>query len=319
MEEQADKNLEKPLIVSTDKKTVDKRTALIYIGASVLIVIVILIVVFWPRHNKLTVFTINGTAYNQSYVDPIASFPIKQLGEPATAEYKLIMNMLEYKTVATNLGILPSTDQINAQQASLNQSYPSFINTVSYKTWSSLVALDLAIQNELSTKYSNGYYQGYSYIFWFGNTVDAGPAYTPPNEGNKTIYNQDKNYALSRANYYLGELKAGKMTSQQVYKAVTADPQLTINSTDNLSAQFGTNDSVAWSDQVYYQDVINYVSSQHQTGLSGIRTGTITVKDPTVTKLDAYYYIVKIDKVGTSAATFKQDLTSLKVKYYGVN
>jgi hypothetical protein len=70
---------------------------------------------------------------------------------------------------------------------------------------------------------------------------------------------------------------------------------------------------------VYYQDVINYISSQHNTGLSSIREGTISVKDPTLSKPDAYYYVVKINKVGVSASEFKQSLNSLKVKYYGVN
>ncbi len=319
MEEQPDKNLEKPIIVSSDKKALDKRMATIYISGCALILIVILIIVFWPRHNSKTVFTINGTAYNQAYIDPIASFPIKQLGEPANTEYKLILNMLEYKTVATNLGILPSNSQINIQQASLNQTYSGFITLESYKTWSRLVALDLAIQNELNTQYNNGYYAGYSYIFWFGNTIDGGPAYTPSNEGNTTIYNQDKNYALDQANYYYEELKTNKMTEQQAYQAISANSRLMVNSKINQTVHFGTNNSIPWTEQVYYPQIVNYISSQHQLGLSSIKVGTITLQDPAVTNPDAYYYIVKVDKVGTSTSIFRDDLTLLKVKYYGVS
>jgi len=316
MEEPADKNLENPTIVSMDK-VASSRTLLI--SLSVGVVIIILIIVFWPRHNSQTVFTINGTAYNQSYIDPIASFAIKQLGEPANNEYKLILGMLENKTVASSLGITPSASQISAQQTLLNSEYSGYSSLTSYKTWSRLVSLDLAIQNELKTKYTNGDYEGFSYIFWFGNTIDAGPAYTPPNEGNQTIYNQDKTYALGRANYYYSELKDNKMTSQQVYQAVIDDPKLTINSTVNPSVHFGTNGAVSWTDQVYYQSVINYISSQHKTGLSGVMTGTITVKNPTVMKPNAYYYVININKSGISAATFRQDLNLLKVKYYGVS
>jgi|GEM_PF-4788356 hypothetical protein len=318
MEEQPNKNLENPTIVSMGKPaSTNNRTLVMSIGAGILIII--LIFVFWPRHNSKTVFTIDGTAYNQSYILPLASFPIKQLGEPANNEYKLLLNMLEYKTVAAKLGITPDSDQINTQQATLNQEYSGYSTLTTYKTWSGLVSLDLAIQNELSTQYSDGYYQGYSYIFWFGNTVEVGPAYTNPNAGNQSIYSNDKTYALNQAHYYYSQLTANKMTAAQVYSAVSINPQLEVNSTSNTSVHFGTNNSISWIDQVYYQDVINYVSSQHKTGLSAIRTGTITVKNPTVTKPNAYYYIVKIDRIGTSATIFKQDLNLLKVKYYGVS
>jgi hypothetical protein len=316
MEEPADKNLENPTIVSMGKAA-SNRTLIICLGAGILIVI--LIIVYWTTRNSKAVFTIDGTAYNQSYVVPLATFPIKQLNEPANSEYKLILNMEEYKTVASNLGITPPADQIMAQQVLLNQEYSGYTNLASYKAWSGLVSLDLAIQNELNTKYSDGDYQGYSYIFWFGNTVEVGPAFTTPNAGNQSQYTSDKTYALDQAKYYYGQLTANKMTTAQVYNIVSINPQLEVDSATNTSVHFGTNSSISWTDQVYYQDVINYVSSQHKTGLSGIKTGTITVKNPTVTKPDAYYYIVKIDKIGASAATFKQDLNLLKVKYYGVN
>jgi len=74
------------------------------------------------------------------------------------------------------------------------------------------------------------------------------------------------------------------MTTGKVYNLVSINPQLEVNSTSNTSVHFGTNNSISWQTRVYYQDVINYVSSQHKTGLSAIRTGTITVKNPTVTK-----------------------------------
>jgi hypothetical protein len=316
MEEPADKNLEKPTIVSMSNAA-SNRTLIICLGAGILIVI--LIIVFWTTHNSKAVFTIDGTAYNQSYVVPLATFPIKQLNEPANSEYKLILNMQEYKNVAANLGITPSADQLKIQQASLNQEYQGYTSLSSYKAWSGLVSQDLAIQNELNAKYINGDYEGYSYIFWFGNTVDVGPAYPTPNAGNQSIYTKDKAYALNQANYYYGQLKANKMTSAQVYKAVSANPLLTVDSIINPSVQFGTDSSNSWETQVYYQDVINYISSQRTTGLSSIKEGTISVKDPNLSKPDAYYYVVKINKVGVSASEFKQSLNSLKVKYYGVN
>jgi hypothetical protein len=227
--------------------------------------------------------------------------------------------MIEYKTVANNLHITTTASQLNTQQQVLNGEYGAFTKIPSYKTWSNLVAQYKAIQYKLSTQYQNNAYQGYSFIFWFGNTIDGGPTYTPPNADNTTIYNQAKTYALGRANYYYGQLKTNKMTLAKAYGAVVSDPKLLVNSISNPSVNFGTYIYLPWTTQVYYQDVINYIQAQKTTGLSSVKTGTIYAGSPNYQKKDAYYYFVNINKINVSPIDFNQALKSLKVSYRGAN
>ena len=114
------------------------------------------------------------------------------------------------------------------------------------------------------------------------------------------------------------------MSADQVLAAVKADPRLWSQNqpNSNLSARFGQEPSKNWRTQVFYGDIVDYISQQKSSGLSDIKTGKTGIKiNPTKAEdyAETYYYFVLLEKTGSTVikAEFNSNLNNLKAHYYG--
>lgn len=307
-----------------------------YLYVAIVAVLVLVGLGFWfyhmhkenhPGKNSGVVFVINGKSYTKTTVNSIIAYPLKLQSNNRDVLTKKAYNYLKREQAAQQLNIVPTSQEIS--QAELMNFGPKLSNQLQSLSWVRLVSYDAALQQNLYTN-NLSQYQGYSYIFWFGQALETGPAYTVPNFGNTQQVAQDRTYAKSRANYYYGQLKNGKMTASQVLKAVQDDPKLGYalpgNRSISQSTQFGSSSAKTWSEQVVYPDIIAYINSQSNSGLSSIRTGKIGVvplPNPKLSKdyADGYFYIVQLTsakKIPANTATnFTKTVNGIKAYYNG--
>jgi hypothetical protein len=305
-------------------------TQYFYVLAVIVLVLVVAVLLAGHRHtgnknsNQGGVFTINGKAYSKKTVSNIIAYALSLGGNKETLS-KEAYNYLIREQAAQQLNIVPPSNAIN--QAELTYFGPKLNSQLKSLSWIKLASYDAALQDELNGN-NLSQYQGYSYIFWFGQALETGPAYTVPNVGDQQVVSQDRAYAQKSANYYYNRLKNKTMSPDAVLAAIQKNAKLSFALPNNRfvsqSVQFGLNTSETWQEQVALPDITNYISDQSKPGLSGILTGKIgIVPVPKSPKdyADGYFYIVQLTAAkkipSVSVSNFTKTVNGIKAYYNG--
>lgn len=298
------------------KKTRPRRTPY-YLLAVILVVVIVLIWAFHHHKNSSSnnaVFTVNGQQYTQAEVKNIIAYPLKFHPTERDSLTMQLYNYIRRQQAAIKLNIVPNTSEIDqAELTDFGAAQKSNLNKI---PWIKYVSYDTALQQEISTN-NVGTYAGYSYIFWFGQDLEKGPAYTSPTYGNQSQIASDKAYAKSRADYYYGKLADKSITPAAALSSIQKDSKLSFALPNNKflsqSTQFSSSAQESWRSQVFYPDIANYIASQSKPGLSTVRTGQIYIGDGTNPKpsdyVDGYYYIVQLDQAEKAGLSNPNDFT----------
>jgi len=319
-------------LVSSDKRPKLNRK-IIFLVASLVAVIVVAggwFLVNQSRNKQSkpedkVLFIIDGREYRQSEVNQIIGSAVTK-GIKINEANKRTFEYLKSQTAAKKAGVEPSEDQI---KEAVDVLFSGKSNPSKDTNWGKMIAYDYALKKSLGQNLTQTT-QGYSYVFWFGDNIQYDyPQYdssmTIPRSsdaGNQDLMKQDKEYAQSQADKYHEALRKGTKNPEQVLKQIKADSRLSYsrNPGANMSVKFGAQDGKNWEVEVYYNDIVDFISKKAKAGLSEIQMGQVPLTDdssPTAKKADAFYYFVDLKKNDDAKASFELALKNLKAEYYG--
>ena len=149
-----------------------------------------------------------------------------------------------------------------------------------------------------------GYYEGYIYYFWYGNTVIGKvEGQVIPNYGDPKALEDDKNYAKNKANEIVNDLKNNKITTQKAVEILDNDKRLKLSDEGNGSIQFNTPygtqafTSGGIEDDGRKESVDRVLYSINEPGISEIGTVIADPGIPKSGKKEVAYFVIYIDKV----------------------
>ncbi len=147
----------------------------------------------------------------------------------------------------------------------------------------------------------SGYYEGYIFYFWFGNTiVNKVDGETIPNYGDPKTLEEDRNYAKQRAEEAIGQLKNGTITPQKLQENLKNDLRLALSDEANGSIFFSSNylGNEPTKDDGRAESVNSFLKNLTSPGISGI--GVINA-DPGIPKSgkkrEVGYFAIYLDVV----------------------
>jgi hypothetical protein len=130
---------------------------------------------------------------------------------------------------------------------------------------------------------------------------------------------KDKSYALQKATYFHDALKSGKVTPDAALASISGDPNLSQGYLPNCNLSVKLGDSnFSWLVQVQAPDVIKYIKSISQKGVSPVQTAELVNYGK---NMGTYYYFVDLSQTyatGTDASTFNKAVNTSKATYYGL-
>ncbi len=145
-----------------------------------------------------------------------------------------------------------------------------------------------------------GYYQGYIFYFWFGNTiVNKVEGENIPNYGDPKALEDDKNYAKQKADEAISKLKNSSITTQKLLENLNNDTRLKLNDETNGSIAFTADylDNQPQEDDGRIESVNNFIKNINKPGVSEI--GVINA-DPGIPKSgkkrEVGYFVVYLDE-----------------------
>jgi hypothetical protein len=101
--------------------------------------------------------------------------------------------------------------------------------------------IERIINGKLALAKSAGYYQGYVYNYWYGNTIiNKFPNEEIKDWGNNSVLESDKQYAKSKAENDRTRLKENKISPKALSIENNADARLALRDQDNGSGYFQT-------------------------------------------------------------------------------
>lgn len=267
------------------------------------------------------VFRVNGEEYTREELETLLTYPISK-GSSYDDSAKKAFEFYKVLSVADSMGVSVSDEDVESAKKALLQQEPS--EQAKQDPWINLASKAQAINLKIS-KDNPSALQGYSMVFWFGQKIEKSPESVralPDGFGDAQKIEEDKQYAKQRADYYYEQLKNGAITPEQVIEAIKQDHRISYNPDTGytFSTQFGTKSDISWRNQVFYQDIKDFLATDAKQGLNEVRLGKTGVngnQDDTET----YYYIVSLDKGSPSdvnaAKTFAESVKNLKAQYYG--
>lgn len=264
------------------------------------------------------IFKIGNKAYRKSTVENLIEPALLQ-GQDRTALIKQAHELLLIKQAATDAGINFTSNEIDPVRSNLR--FPDKSGQANNE-WADLVAFNLLLAQ--SKLFGDNGFKGYSFVFWFGHKIQKGFDQPPAGFGDPNLIAEDRKYALEKAEEYHQILKDNKNTADDIVKKIKEDPRLGYGQANSgFSGQFGNSTVINWEEQVYYQQIIEYVKSQTTSGLSELKTGKIAkVEDPQSDNdyAETFYYFVKLDEANIKSIDerLKDKLQSVKTKYYGL-
>ena len=286
------------------------------------IIIIVVLVLLRSHAQANAVFTIDGRAYGEKEVKDITSLAVKG-GESQDQAAKEAFYYLKRQHVAEKMGIKIDDEAVNKQ---IDDLFGKNNQKAKDSKWAKLVAYNDVLISRLDNLADNANVSGYVYIFFFGQQIERGPAYTPPYYGNKAIIARDKAYAKQQADDYHKALDSSKLTPEAAFKKLEADARLGWfnKKNSNPSGRFEGSDLVDYPDGLPV-DAANYLNSKNiQKGLSNIKIGN-TPANTTIDKPEAnefkptYYYFTLVKKLdrSQSRSKFNSDLKNLSAHYTG--
>lgn len=196
---------------------------------------------------------------------------------------------------ASDLGIITSGEQ--------DQKLLGFIMSSNPTADAAAEAVTRLIDARLTLVKTTGYYEGYLFNYWYGNTAVNWPAsYNVPRQGDPQALEEDKQYAMSQAKEDMDRLKTNKATPDAVIAEINSDFRLWMREDPNGSAKISstvamtampTNQGAAANTNSPVTDVITKMTGP---GYSEIATRQyVSVYDSTRSAFDAGYFFIKLD------------------------
>ena len=262
-------------------------------------------------------FIIDNQKFTKAEIKDLVSFPNRR--SPQQDNAKIAFNYYRDQIIAEKLGItIP--DSITKSEAVVLSSSVVSDNSVQAQKWIKLLIYENSLKKFL-TNGGPGVVKGYLYYFWGNQHVSSFYlSGTPPaGSDNPVNIDKDKNYALQKANYYHDALKSGQITSDAALTAISSDLNLSQGYLPNcnLSVKLGDN-NLSWPVQVQIPDIVAYIKSVSQKGVSEVRTAELVNYGK---KMGTYYYFVDLSQTyvtGPDTATFNNAVKASKATYYGL-
>lgn len=175
-------------------------------------------------------------------------------------------------------------------------------------------AVKRIIEARLAVVKTTGYYEGYIFNYWYGNTaVDWPAAYNVPRQGDPQALEEDKQYAMSQAKEDMDRLKTNKATPDAIIAEINSDFRLWMREDPNGSAQIASSISTPGNvGQSGKSAEINSIVSETIAKMSGPGYSDITTRkyisvyDVAQTPFDAGYFFVKLDKLVRGDAVVRE-------------
>ncbi len=298
-----------------------KIVAIVGLLALLILAAVVVVTVLRSQVKANAVFTIDGRAYSDKEVKEIINFATEN-GEPANQAAREAFGYLKRQHVAQDLSIKVSQKDINAKRNEIFGSSKKIKNS----QWTNLVAYNDALIGSLDKLAENANINGYVYVFFFGQQIERGPAYTPPHYGDKNIINRDRAYANKQANIYHRQLANGNLSPKEAFKKIEADAKIGwFNKTNSNPSGYFMGSNLVGKPDSLPADVVDYLnSSDIKKGLSNIKIGRTPVnstiqKPDTNSTQETYYYFVLVQNLNKSQSksNFNNKLQNLPVHFNG--
>ncbi len=254
------------------------------------------------QHMKKVVFNVNGKNYQQKEVHYLTDFSSKLENIPYATESKTVYELLKYKAAAEAIGITFTDAQLKQYRSQTDgtkyqkKSYEAFLNLAAFKNRTEEYLAKDAVYNK------DGYFEGYSFVFRFDESITNFPTYKSPYYGDKALYEKDKKHATDKAKRYRTMLMTHKITADKALAEIKADPKLGYfyKANTNDSAKFGTAQDSNWRREIFHPEIASFVTKQTKPGITAIQTvkvaAVINPKTPS-DFADGYYYFVLLSKL----------------------
>jgi len=276
------------------------------------------------NQSRKAVFSIDGKNYSAAEVQNLTEYPVS-VGETDDQAARDAFNALKEVKAAGKLGYRPSSTDINTQKQGIvaNLKVPKAV-AKAHDDWFTLSATVAAIDDSVNATTPAGY-SGYSYIFFFGQHLQAIPDYPISGFNDPKLIAQDKAYAKERADHYHDQLTKGSIEPADALTTSITDMRSRGKGPNNstYSVRFASGQGASWSNSVYLQPVIQYITTLHSTGVSPVQIGKAPDKSgPNAKQVDMYYYFVDLDSAPKgqpiTSQALKKELSSLPAKYRGI-
>lgn len=272
-----------------------------------------LVYIFVIDPNKIAL-TVGSKKYTKRELQKIVDEAAKN-GVSRDEAVKKLTDYEKHKQVAAKLGVEPTNDQLATAGKAVQNDTKSKVDENSM--WYKIIAYPSAIEAAISQAEA-GYYAGTVFIFYFSRLIEPLSSSQTMTAEMEAVHRKpsaiaaDRAYSQGRADYYYGELKAGRMTAPQVISAIKADNRLNPNGALNQSGEFTTSpdglsfmgDGAAIKIGGGWTDSLPLISS---TGLTDIKVGKVVQTDlPGNPQVDGNFYFVKVDSIKNPVESIRQ-------------
>ncbi len=281
------------------------------------------LILIQQNHIKNTyAFSIDGKKYSKYEIKKIITLPNTLNTKQDNA--KQAFTLYENKIAATKLGIVLSQASIDQEVKDLKSFYSSATSKEDMD-WINLLAYNNVLTVTLNGADITNNASGYVFYFWgnqhVANYYNGQSDIIPPQgTGQQSFIDQDKSYALSRANYYHDQLVAGSVSADDAFSQITNDIKLSqaFTKDENRSIHFGQNPDMSWKYEIQIPSVIDYIQSMSKAGI-----GTVQTVEQASNGVDegTYYYFVYLTKISTKQFNFidlQSQIAKMKATYYGL-
>jgi hypothetical protein len=301
--------------LATTKKWL-KKPILVKVVIFILIILLLVIAIKKLHHNN-SAFVIDHTSYSKQFISNMASFATLNVKESKQQAAKNIFVLYENEIASKQVGIIPTSAEIQAQNIVL----PTPKNSTE-RQYVALVKYNAALSDAYGY-YMQGNDQGYYFVFNFSRYIVSPPAQSKaiPNHGNASSIQQDNAYAYLQAQTEYKAYKAGKITASNLLSKISSDPNLTY---DSPGGYFNSSiKNVSLYNQIDYTSAYQYIAAQTKPQLSGIRVGQVpTSYSGSPDYVNGYYYFVDLKKaskiITNPSGLVSGEINKLQAVYYGL-
>lgn len=295
----------------------------LFTGLSFLLIISILIGLIISSKNNNSerdsgsgevAFRIDGKSFYMSEIEPLIQFQVEQNRKSKEESVQTIYDLQKNIIAGEKLGIKPSSSDI---QEAKNEILTDDIKQLEdylkkYDGWFELVAKESAVKKYINAEFNSGY-QGYAFVFYFGQHIEYGDDYKPDGLNDQKLIESDRKYAKEQADKYFAKLSSQEISVDQAAQEVANDDKIKHRFQPVINP-FGKNPDKPWDEEVGFLEVARHINGRENTGLSELQTGKGfpgPVQGSEAEKVELYYYFTFLEKIPESrTATQEQfDLT----------